>query len=227
MKNGLSKKLILFAAAATCAASASAQWYQAVSQIPSLISPALSGSLAYKGFVDAGFTAGFGNDWKANVLSVSTTQGFTYSSWFFMGAGIGADVVFRDTELVDYTQYPGYFPHSQSSTRVMMPVFSDFRFSFGGGPASTRLFVDLRLGATFLFGDTYMQFPDGYMTDRTYFYFRPTVGVRIPVGKSEKSRQAVNVGIAYQLVTSDNAYTWRGGNSLTMHSLGVGIGFEW
>lgn len=213
--------------AAFCGLQASAQWYQAVSQIPSLISPALSGSLAYKGFVDAGFTAGFGNDWKANVLSISTTQGFTYSSWFFMGAGIGADVLFRGNDLGDFQQYPGYYPHPQSSTRVMMPVFSDFRFTFGGVPGGTRVFVDLKLGATFLFGDTYMQFPNGYMTDRTYFYFKPSAGVRIPLGEPGKSRQAVNIGISYQLITTDNAYTWYGGNNLTMNSLGVGIGFEW
>lgn len=220
---------LLAAAAVMTAGSASAQWYQAVSQIPSLISPALSGSLSYKGFVESSFTGGFGNDWKANILSISTSQGFTYSSWFFMGAGIGADILFRGNELGDYDSYPGYYPHSQSSTRVMMPVFSDFRFTFGGGAsgAGTGVYIDVKLGATFLFGDTYMQFPNGYLTDNTYFYLKPSVGVRIPVGSGANSRQAVSLGVAYQLITGNNGYVWYGGNSVAMNSIGACVSFEW
>lgn len=220
---------LVAAAAILTAATASAQWYQAVSQIPSLIQPALSGSLSYKGFVETGFTGGFGNDWKANILSISTSQGFTYSSWFFMGAGIGADILFRGNDLGDYDSYPGYYPHAQNSTRVMMPVFSDFRFTFGGGGsgAGTGVYIDVKLGATFLFGDTYMQFPNGYLTDNTYFYLKPSVGVRIPVGASPSSRQAVNLGVTYQLITGNNGYAWYGGNSVSMNSIGASVSFEW
>ena len=71
-----------------------AQYYELANQLPSLISPALSGSMRYKGYAEAGFTGGF-TDNKANFMSFSTSQGFQYSDWFFMGAGLGIDVTFR------------------------------------------------------------------------------------------------------------------------------------
>ena len=66
---------------------ASAQYYEIANQLPSLISPALSGSLRYKGFVDLSGTAGLGDN-RANFAGISTTQGFQYADWFFMGAGL-------------------------------------------------------------------------------------------------------------------------------------------
>lgn len=71
---------------------ASAQYYEIATQLPQLISPALSGSLNYKGFVELSGTAGIGNN-RVNDIGISTTQGFRYASWFFMGVGAGVDVV--------------------------------------------------------------------------------------------------------------------------------------
>ncbi|MDE6717095.1 MAG: hypothetical protein K2J70_02790, partial [Muribaculaceae bacterium] len=69
---------------------AEAQYYELVNQLPNLLSPALSGSMNYKGYVDVTGTLGVGND-RANFVGISTSQGFQYSTWFFMGAGIGVD----------------------------------------------------------------------------------------------------------------------------------------
>ncbi len=69
-------------------ASASAQYYQIANQIPQMLQPALSGSLNYKGFVDASYVKGIGQR-NADFLELTTTQGFQYSSWFFMGVGAG------------------------------------------------------------------------------------------------------------------------------------------
>ena len=150
-----------------------AQYYELANQLPSLISPALSGSMRYKGYAEAGFTGGF-TDNKANFMSFSTSQGFQYSDWFFMGAGLGIDVTFRNNDL-------------------RSDLSSDRR---------------------------------RYLTNNANFYLKPSAGVRIPVN-SKNPRQAVNIGLTYQLITSNNNLTWYGGNSLTLNSIGATIGYEW
>ena len=107
--------------------SASAQYFQIANQIPGLLQPALSGSMRYRGFVEGTGIAGIGPH-RANFLGVSTSQGFQYADWFFMGVGVGVDVAMAHNPALDYDgAYPDYFDHSSSETRAMIPVFTDFR----------------------------------------------------------------------------------------------------
>lgn len=202
----------------------SAQYYQIANQLPQLISPALSGSLNYKGFVELSGLAGIGPN-RANVIDISTTQGFQYASWFFMGVGAGVDVVmaqqpdgWRPNPDYDY-MYRG-----NTKTKVMIPLFSDFRFNIGS-QASTSFFIDLKVGASWLIGSDYLRLGDGFMTNETQFYFRPTIGLRIPVS-TERPDHAFNVGVSYQLLTSNNNYYWND-NSLTLNNLGISVSYEW
>ena len=79
------------------ALTASAQYYEIANQLPQLIRPALSGSFNYKGFVDVSYMRGV-SKCKADFLDVTTSQGFRYADWFYMGVGIGADVLFSSTD---------------------------------------------------------------------------------------------------------------------------------
>ena len=63
------------------------------------------------------------------------------------------------------------------------------------------------------------------MGNGAQFYFKPSLGVRVPLS-SKNPKQAVNFGVTYQLLTSDNNYSWYG-NSVTLSSFGATIGFEW
>ncbi|MDE6206662.1 MAG: hypothetical protein K2M55_02530 [Muribaculaceae bacterium] len=199
---------------------ASAQYYQIANKLTSLISPALSGSFNYKGFVDLSGTAGLGHN-RANFVKISTTQGFKYSNWFFMGAGIGVNLA-----IANQPQWGGdydYYRHDYSKTKCMIPVYSDFRFNIG--PADNMsFFIDVRLGAAWLIGSSYLAMTDACMTSETQFYMKPAMGVRIPI--APKSKQAFNVGVSYQLLTSNNNY-WRYSNSVTLNNLGLTVGFEW
>lgn len=202
----------------------SAQYYEIATQLPQLISPALSGSFNYKGYVELSGLAGLGHN-RANDIGISTSQGFRYASWFFMGVGTGVDVMMAQ-------QPEGWLPspdfdymyRRSSKTKVMIPVFTDFRFNIGP-ESGTSMFVDLKLGAAWLLGNDDLRMADGFMTNTTQFFFRPTVGVRIPVSATSP-RQAVNVGVTYQMLTSNNNYYWRS-NSLTLNNLGVSIAYEW
>ena len=215
--------LILLTLFAMLPAAVSAQYYQIANQIPQLLSPALSGSLNYKGFVELTGMPGLGHN-RANIIDISTTQGFQYSSWFFMGVGAGVDAVMAQ-QPGNWHPTPDYYYmyRGNTKTKVMIPLFSDFRFTFG--PATSSFFIDLKVGAAWLIGSDYLRMADGFMSNSTQFYFRPTIGMRIPVS-AQKPNQAFNVGVTYQLLTSNNNYYYYS-NSLTLNNIGISVSYEW
>lgn len=230
MKKTYSKILrsaLAIAAIAIFPSASKAQYAQIVNQIPSLLSPALSGSLAYRGYVDATATFGIGDD-RANFVGISTTQGYRFTPWFFMGAGIGVDVAMSTVNhSYDYgygQPDPGYYP-SMSTTKAMIPVFSDFRFNFGNA-GGLSFFADIKAGASWLIGGSYLQLNNGALSTRTQFLLRPSLGVRIPVN-SKNSNQAVNIGLTYQLLTANSSWGYWNSDTPTLNSLGVSAGFEW
>lgn len=220
--------IVLAAAVVAGCLSSRAQYYQIANQLPQMLSPALSGSMNYKGYVEASGLAGFGNN-RANFLGISTSQGFRYADWFFMGVGMGIDVAMahqEDGPLYDNgNNYPNYYGGSTSKTKAMIPVFTDFRFNIGG-MSSPSFFIDLKVGAAWLIGDSYLEFEDAYMTTGTQFYLRPSLGIRIPVDRTNTSR-AFNIGVTYQLLTSNNSYYWYNNNSVLLNNFGVTLGYEW
>lgn len=212
---------------------AHAQYYDMANQLVNMVQPALSGGLNYRGFLDAGFTGGMGRN-GCNSLEISTTQGFKYGSWFFMGVGAGVNIVFAGQgDFVAYSQGhdaaywgDGFRPnYAQRDTGVVIPLYSDFRFNIGQ-EQNVNFFIDVKLGAAFLVGKSYLRTPDGLLDNSEGFYFKPGVGVRIPIN-SKNTRQAINIGVTYQLITN-NYWTYGGYyDDTTINSLGATIGFEW
>ncbi|MDE5774122.1 MAG: hypothetical protein K2H86_06675, partial [Muribaculaceae bacterium] len=190
-----------------------------------MIQPALFGGFNYKGFVEGDFIKGVGN-YNANFIGVSTSQGIRYSNWFYMGVGLGIDVIMANTnDNFGNWQGPdtGYSDHSSMTSGVMIPLFTDFRFNIGN-TGSTAFFADLKLGCSFLASDNYIRVGDGYLTNQQYFLFKPSIGVRIPTNK-QNSKQAVDVGITYQLLTANYWASWN--RSVTLNGLGVNVSYEW
>lgn len=219
------KNFILAAAASAMAilspSKAEAQFYEITNQLPNLISPALSGSLAYKGFVEAEYLHGLGG-YRSDFVGVSTVQGFRYSSWFFMGAGLGVQYVHTSPAEGFDNNRPGY-NRNLTNNGVMIPVFTDFRFTFGK-PSQIGFFIDLRLGASFLASDNYLQINNGYLSNNEYFYLRPSIGFKVPLGNAS-SKQAFDIGLSYQLLTSNYWDAWQ--RNTTVNALGVNVAFEW
>lgn len=202
-----------------------AQYYEIANQIPQLIRPALSGSASYKGFLDAGYSKTFGN-YLADFMEFSTTQGFQYSSWMYMGVGIGVDVIFahKADNWGNWDRSSGFdLNHSSTSSAAMMPLFTDFRFNLANGGGAS-FFIDLRLGCSFLLGKDYIEIGNGYLTNQQYFYLRPSLGIRIPISESNP-KQAVNIGVTYKLLTSNYWNSWN--RNITLNGIGATLGFEW
>lgn len=203
---------------------ASAQYYNIANQVSNMIQAPLNGSGRYKGFVDVNYTKGLGK-MEADFLEFSTTQGYQYNSWFFMGAGLGASIVFshQDNNVAPgYWDGPEFTGRTSKTSGVMIPLFTDFRFTPMGDSAG--LYVDIKLGCSFLVGKDYLRINRGYLTNQEYFYLKPSIGFKIPCN-SQNSKQAIDIGVSYQLLTSNY---WSGYYSdQTLNGLGVNLGFEW
>ena len=111
---------------------------------------------------------------------------------------------------------------SHSKTGCVIPLYTDFRFDIGS-PTNTSFYIDLRLGASFLVSDNYLEIGDGFLTNTECFYFKPSAGLRIPL--DDNGRKAVNVGVSYQLVTSN--YWYRYASNVSLSSVGLSVGFQW
>lgn len=222
MKKNLLPLLILIAVGVP---SANAQYYNIINQATGLLQAPLSGSSSYKGFVEASFVKGIGTP-EADFTEITTTQGFQYNSWFFMGLGLGVQLVSSHVDK-NYLVPPQYLDspqwnHSSTKTGCMIPLYTDFRFTPWG--TDTGVYLDLRAGCSFLIGRNYLAINQGYLTSQEYFYFKPTLGVRVPISL-EKPRQAIDFGVSYQLLTSNY---WSGYNSnKVLSALGLTIGYEW
>lgn len=218
------RHLILLGLLLLSAGSAGAQYYQIASQIPDLIQPALMGGLNYKGYVDASYVAGVGNR-RADFVELTTTQGFRYASWFFMGVGAGVDVLFAKTD------HPTYFPgagnnfdpdRGTTKTACMIPLYTDFRFNLGN-PKNVSMFIDLRLGGSFLIGNDYIEIDNGFLTNSGCFYLRPAIGMRVPLNESGK--QGLNIGLSYQFLTSNYYRSYA--SNCSLNALGITVGIDW
>lgn len=203
---------------------AHAQYYQIANQMGQMLQPALSGAFNYKGFVEAEYLQGIGTN-KANFLNFTTSQGLQYANWFYMGVGAGVSVVFADNNGYDH----GNYNVSTTQTGVIIPLFTDFRFNIGNSNAnSSSFFIDVKIGGAFLVSNSYIEVGNGYISNKEYFYLRPALGVRIPVS-SNSPKQAVDIGVSYQLLTTNNYWYWggNGGNNVTLNGLGVNLAYEW
>lgn len=226
----------MVAAAISCAPEANAQYSNAANQLSNILSPILSGSGAYKGFVEVMGVAGIGNN-RLNHVEIATSQGYQYNSWFYMGAGMGLDIVKSDNGKENHDNgeprfdsgynYPDSPRYGRKETGVMLPIFTDFRFDIatGSNPGSSSLFIDLRVGASWLLGNHYMATQNSWLRTNTQFYFRPSIGLRIPTS-SQNPKQAISIGASYLLLTSDSAYSWNYDNP-TFSAIGVGISYQW
>ena len=203
-----------------------AQYSDIINGLTNAIMPAVSGSSSYKGYVEADYTQGVGN-YKSNFMTVCTSQGYKFTPWFYMGAGIGVDLLWSTVQAGWgdgwSDQSPEWYNHEKTESAVMIPVFTDFRFNFGS-QTSPSFFVNLRAGAAFLCSDSYVKIKNGYLTNNSYFYLQPSVGIRIPVSIT-KPRQAVNVGLHYRLMTSDYWCGWE--HNAVINGLGANISYEW
>ena len=220
------KKVYSFILLAIIALSSSvdAQVYETISTIRSVISPALSGSGRYKGSVEAGYSHTIGK-YNADFVEVSTSQGYQYNSWFYMGAGLGVDLLMshKGNHWGEGLVTPPPNNNGVATTAAMLPLFADFRFLIGD-TSNISFYLDLKVGCSFLLTNKLIAIGDGYLTNREYFFLDPSLGVRVPCNK-KNPKQAFDVGVKYKLLTSN--YWYNVNNNITLQSIGAFVAYEW
>ncbi len=198
---------------------ASAQYTNIVNQAANLLQTAVMGGSRYKGYLEATYTSGFGH-LQADYVGLSTSQGYQYNDWFFMGAGIGVDLVYSKVDN-GFSQWD--YDRKTRTSGVMIPIFTDFRFNIGGR-TNASFYIDVKAGGSFLIGKNYLAIENGYINGSEYFMLRPSIGLRVPV--SNNGKKAMNIGLTYQLLTC-NYWWYNNSNSGTLNSLGATVSYEW
>ena len=205
-----------------CPVVSKAQIYEGINTLQSVLSPALSGSGRYKGYVEADYSHTLAK-YNGDFVSLTTSQGYQYNSWFFMGAGMGVDFLFTHpgNHWNEGTPPPGN--KAWSKFAPMMPLFADFRFLIGD-TSNVSFFLDLKVGCSFLLSNKNIAIGDGFLTNREYFFLNSAIGIRVPCNK-KNPKQAVDVGVKYKLLTSNYWYNYN--NNITLQAIGAFIAYEW
>lgn len=201
-----------------------AQIYDVINTLQSVITPAISGSGNYKGSVEAGYSHTIGK-YNADFIELNTSQGYQYNSWFYMGAGLGIDLLMshKGTNWENGMITPPPYNRGYATTAAMLPLFADFRFLIGDR-TNIAFYLDLKVGCSFLLSNKMIAIGDGYLTNREYFFLDPSLGVRVPCNK-KNPKQAFDVGVKYKLLTSN--YWYNINNNITLQSIGAFVAFEW
>jgi hypothetical protein len=212
-------KLIFAAALLGSATTADAQIYAIADRLGDMITPALYGGFNYRGIVEVSALKGIGEN-NGDFVGISTSQGVKYADWMFMGVGIGVDGLF--THVNKY--YDNGAP-SITKSGCVVPLFTDFRFSFGS-PYKTNCYIGAKIGCSFLMGDSDISVNRGYITSDECFYLKPSIGIRVPAGSTDHN--AVIFALSYQLITPGFAqYEYYDNESISLNSFGLTIGYEW
>lgn len=108
----------------------------------------------YRGFADLGYTIGIG-DYREGRVEFSTSHGYQFNSYFFVGGGLGLQY-FSDSDI------------------CVIPVFADLRANFTRGPVVP--FGGVKIG--------YSWAADDGNSGDLGFYMSPSIGVRFSVARN-------------------------------------------
>lgn len=150
----------------------------------------------YRGFVELGYAFGVGEDGNNDRLEITTTHGYQFNPYIFVGGGAGIHY-YNDAE------------------EALMPVFGEFRANLLDGPITP--YVGFKLGYSAVLNDS--DYWEGGA------FFSPSIGVRFLTGGDKflnvsfgYSLQQLNYEYYY------NGYY--GEDSFSMNALHLKIGFE-
>lgn len=142
--------------------------------------PAMPGAKAqnvarncYRGFVDLGYSVGIG-DYKFNRFEISTSQGYQFNPYIFLGAGVG----FHFMPYYEFTIWNT--PHEVRDRVIDIPLFANLHLNF----TKTRVtpFVDAKGGV--------------FVTNNGGAYANASGGIRVAV--NDKQAVSLSVGYTYE-----------------------------
>ncbi len=101
----------------------------------------------YKGFVDMGFIADV-SDYDGNRVEVSTSHGYQFNNYIFLGGGIAVDY-YTDR---DAASFPIFANFRANFVNQKVSPFGDFKFGYTAGDDLSGGYISAALGVRFATG---------------------------------------------------------------------------
>lgn len=138
-------------------------------------------SSGYVNITDFGLLIATGNNAKNAIFSVSSVNGYTFSSRFITGAGIGIELY----------------------ETLMMPLYADMRVIL----LKSRLtpFIGLKAGYSFSLEDPAPNWSESYDTQGGFTW---GTGAGILIWSNERSSFEINLSYRYQSIRTETTYEW-------------------
>ncbi len=167
-------------------------------------------SNGYRGFADFGYTVGVG-DYEFGRFEVSTTQGYQFNPYFFVGGGVGFHF------MQSYETAGMEIALDKRDAKVSIPLFADLRGTFSKRKFAP--FIDLKAGY--------------FLTNNDGLYGNISVGCRMTV----KRKQAVSLSVGYtyeklefetfdRFMNSTSMNYTRSSRKLDCEGISIKIGYE-
>lgn len=164
----------------------------------------------YRGFADFGYTVGVG-DYEFGRFEVSTTQGYQFNPYFFVGGGVGFHF------MQSYETAGMEIALDKRDAKVSIPLFADLRGTFSKRKFAP--FIDLKAGY--------------FLTNNDGLYGNISVGCRMTV----KRKQAVSLSVGYtyeklefetfdRFMNSTSMNYTRSSRKLDCEGISIKIGYE-
>lgn len=138
-------------------------------------------SRGYVNITDFGLLIGTGNDSQNAIFSVSSVNGYTFSSRFITGAGIGIELF----------------------ETLMMPLYADARVIILKGRITP--YAGLKAGYSFSLQDPAAGWGETYDTQGGFTW---GAGAGIFIWSSDRSSFELNLSYRYQAIHSETTYEW-------------------
>lgn len=166
------KKLLTIVALALCATGLQAQ----------------SITKGYRGYYDLGYSQGIG-DYTYGRIELNTAQGYQFSPYFFMGAGVGLHYGLK------YTTDDSDWPFEIRDAKIDIPVFANMKVFFSKG--TYKWFADARFGT--------------YFTNNSGLYGTAAFGCRFPI----EGWRDISVSLGYSMAEYEYEMTVRHGSLIS------------
>lgn len=159
----------------------------------------------YRGFVDFGYTAGVG-DMNIGRVELTTSHGFQFNPYLFVGAGTGIHCYFKANERK--------LELSEKECLPVIPFFVDLRGSFLKG--SIVPFIGIKLG----YSCALVSASNEYDFSGLGLYIAPSAGVKFAI----TSQAMLNLSLGYSVQnTTIGEYSYRDYDETTINMGGVSI----
>lgn len=161
----------------------------------------------YRGFVDGTFIKGndgFYEDFNMQGGGFTTTHGFQFNRYIFVGGGVGYYCIKRNPDICCANWWSDYDYNSNKEKYNVVPLYTDFRVQMARSRVSP--FFDAKVGAS--------------ISNDVGFFASPSFGLRVGI----KDNLGVNITLGYTVMSG--LYQVYYDTPCYTHSMNISLGID-